>query len=402
MRRFCIFVIYDREGELRPHVRYWLEEFLRNGVRLCIVVNGFLEESRIQELKSYGKVIFRENSGYDAGAYSQAFGELKDEISGEYDELIFCNDTMYGPFIPLSDIFGEMEKRVSADFWGFNLISASYLSHLQSYFLVFRKSILSSGTLKRFFSEIEPYLKKEPLVSVYGYFEKGLYQHLSEEGFQSASYRDMDNVDIYRNADYCIERFGFPILKRKFFAEGNFCPEKWMRIREVLQKKAYPLSIIEQEESEFLKDFSARFLEKAENNHEKADKERDSGKQEDAGKKLSAENTESQIYYCVNPQKEASEIRDYIRKHGRIYIYGAGIIATKVYWQFRKDFLTFQGFLVSNRGQREERLFNYPILNYQDRDRQAGIIIAMNRKNTQEILNTHGEIGETALSLFRE
>lgn len=56
-------------------------------------------------------MVVRENAGYDAGAYKFAiFKYLKIEEIRQYEELILCNDTFIGPFVPLKDIFDTMAK----------------------------------------------------------------------------------------------------------------------------------------------------------------------------------------------------------------------------------------------------------------------------------------------------
>lgn len=36
----------------------------------------------------------------------------------QYDEIIFLNDSVFGPFYPFGEMFLKMEERKELDFWG--------------------------------------------------------------------------------------------------------------------------------------------------------------------------------------------------------------------------------------------------------------------------------------------
>ena len=75
--------------------------------RIIIVVSGEIYGSEVYKLKKFSKeIFFRENRGYDQGAYRDVFTEyLNVEEISRYEELILCNDTFYGFFKSIKDIF---------------------------------------------------------------------------------------------------------------------------------------------------------------------------------------------------------------------------------------------------------------------------------------------------------
>ena len=143
MKRLCIFCFYDSKGIVDKSVEYLLGELTLNSDRLVIVVNGNIEDDSKKTIETYSKdIVVRENAGYDAGAYKFAiFKYLKIEEVRQYDELILCNDTFIGPFVPFKDIFATMGKR-ECDWWAINGVNWKFLPDIQSYFWVFNKSII--------------------------------------------------------------------------------------------------------------------------------------------------------------------------------------------------------------------------------------------------------------------
>ena len=140
MERLGIFVFYDREGIVDSYIDYLLCDLRKCLSYLIIVVNGKVDILGYDIFSKYAdQIVIRNNKGFDIGAYKEIIEDLhqKKEMR-KWDEIVFCNDTFYGPFIPFTQIFDEMAQR-QVDFWGLNYIDNSFLSHIQSYFLVFGK-----------------------------------------------------------------------------------------------------------------------------------------------------------------------------------------------------------------------------------------------------------------------
>ena len=108
--RVCVFSFYNHYGHVEKYVIYLLQELSSVCRRIIFVVNGIITDKCKEEVKKYvDDIVIRPNCGYDAGAYKQILVEkLADQLE-RYDELVLCNDTFWGPFIPFSNIFEEME-----------------------------------------------------------------------------------------------------------------------------------------------------------------------------------------------------------------------------------------------------------------------------------------------------
>lgn len=225
IKRIAIFAFYDKNGKLTKDVEYLLTN-LRNAVnKLVVVVNGKLNESgKIGCLADY--LIIRENKGYDAGAYKAAiFDDVVDRMIAQSEELIFCNDTFYGPFISFREILKKMEKTTS-DFWGLNLSDNGLLTFIQSYFLLFRKRILESGDLKNFFEERIDADTLDFNKVLLG-FERGIFEFLIRRGYRYGAL-NIQHYHVYSSVDASICYDKLPILKKKAFSSGHYVKEKML------------------------------------------------------------------------------------------------------------------------------------------------------------------------------
>lgn len=178
MRRAVIFAHFDRDDLLADYVLYSLAAIKSVADNVIFVSTSNLNNTDLNKLNdSCDVVICRENIGYDF--YSYRAGLLHLEL-GDFNEVILLNDSIYGPFNSLSSIVGEMGAREN-DFWGMT-DSYDLGFHLQSYFLVFKESILRSEVFESFWRELPLHKGKNNIVQEY---EIRLSQSLIEAGFNA-------------------------------------------------------------------------------------------------------------------------------------------------------------------------------------------------------------------------
>ena len=130
MKRLGIFVFYDKEVIIYEYVIYLLKSLETVCERLVVISNGKLrKEERAKIGVCTHEILTRENKGYDVGAYKEVIINYLgfDEIC-KYDELVLMNDTVYGPFIPMKDMFEEMQSR-ECNFRGITKHAKTYMSY---------------------------------------------------------------------------------------------------------------------------------------------------------------------------------------------------------------------------------------------------------------------------------
>ena len=152
-KRLAIFSFYDSEGIVDSFIEFLLKDLNEVATELVIVINGFVCHEGYQILSKYTKnIVIRDNIGFDIGAFKLGYEKYCiNSRENQWDEIIFCNDTFYGPLKSFKDIFKHMEQE-EGDFWGLNLVNDGMFTHLQSFFLVFRNKRIIQFALEEYFN----------------------------------------------------------------------------------------------------------------------------------------------------------------------------------------------------------------------------------------------------------
>lgn len=249
MKRICIYLTYDQQKIVDGYIGYMLKE-LKTCVDYLAVVCNETEVIRGNEiLKEYAdKIFYRENIGFDAGGFKDAlFTYLGWERVLQYDELVLVNDSLFGPFRPMVDIFSEMEKN-PVDFWGMAKHGATlsdagiYKPELiQSYFLVIRSRMLHSFQFQKFWENVLYYKTLEDTVE---YYEKAFTPYFAKLGYTYDAVADTrvndskniaNNYIQYENIPYeLIKLRNFPVLKRKPMVYETLSKQTQENLRRVI------------------------------------------------------------------------------------------------------------------------------------------------------------------------
>lgn len=224
MKRICVYLIYDRQNIVDGYIGYMLGELKTCADYLAVVCNmpGVICGRDI--LESYADEIFyRENIGLDAGGFKDALCRFIgwDKVL-EYDELVLVNDSLFGPFKPMKDIFAEMDEK-PLDFWGLakhgecDSADIGYLhEHIQSYFFVIRSKMLHCAQFKKYWEEMPYYTA---YIDVVKQHEVQFSHHFSNLGYSYDALADTkknDSINIKNNySQYYM--ISFELLKKRNF-----------------------------------------------------------------------------------------------------------------------------------------------------------------------------------------
>lgn len=180
--RCCVFAHFDKDDVVDDYVLHYLRSLGRVSSNIIFVSTSRLSADTLEQLKeTCHVVIVRENIGHDFMSWQVGIHSLT--AIDDYDELVICNDSVYGPFYGLEDIFSTMQGK-SCDFW--SLTENHGISyHLQSYFLVFRKAVLRSSEFRKFWESVHSVRPKQQIVQQ---FEVGLSQLLLQANFKPEVY----------------------------------------------------------------------------------------------------------------------------------------------------------------------------------------------------------------------
>ncbi|HIW55329.1 MAG TPA: rhamnan synthesis F family protein [Candidatus Ruthenibacterium merdigallinarum] len=226
-KRLAIFAYYDRDGAVDGYVPYLLRAVRRFCARQVVVVNGALRDEGRRALAACAdEVIERANEGFDITAYKEGF--LSQDMS-QFDEVLFYNQTIFGPVRPLDEMFGAMAAR-DVDFWGLTRHKGAKAAswndqipippHVQSFFFAVRGEMLHAPAFRAYWEQLPP---------IRGYWEAvekheiRFTKHFSDQGYAWDVYVDTADLEIYN--DYplmgmpvtLLKERGCPFCKRKNF-----------------------------------------------------------------------------------------------------------------------------------------------------------------------------------------
>ena len=199
-KRIAIYVIYDKDGLLDGFRKYYLQELRRVTDQIVVVVSGQLTAESRDELETLADEVFvRENKGLLGGAWVDGIKHIGWKKLYQYDELLMLNDSFFGPFYPLKDMFDAMEKS-DADFYGamqnfeekeYHEIAGRPLKHGYfrgsiGYFYVIKRKLLHSGEFKAYWDrEVDI---KEDWDTLF-FAEINFYDYVVDCGFRVDAYQ---------------------------------------------------------------------------------------------------------------------------------------------------------------------------------------------------------------------
>lgn len=359
MSRIAIISFYDEEGIVDDSTIYYIKSLRGCVSRLVLVVNGIICDKGKEKLEQVvDEILIRENAGFDAGAYKAVIcnsGFI--ENVWQYDEMILANDTCFGPFIPFEQIFEKMECK-GVDFWGIDYVENRVADYLQSYFLVFKSKTFIK--LQEYFQKYIDEHEKD-INNIYAQFEVGLFYYLKCQKFKFGYYCK-SNLEVYKSPNYGLSVGKLPIMKKKSFEKQKYIPDNCIgALKYIFYNYDYDIKlIVDTVQRKYKiaynleKEFSNELIEKK--------------------------------YALWIADVDYNTIKDFCLSNKKIYIYGAGILARKLFWIYRFYMDKFCGFIVSDDRLRETYLYNYPIYNVSEIDElNTPILIGLNKENTREV-----------------
>ena len=237
MKRLGIYSFYDPDGIVDAGDLLYLSAVAEQLDCLVIVVNGALTEKAREQLAQYASmVIYRENRGFDGGAFREVLlKHLSREVWRTVDELVLFNNTVFGPVYPLKPLFEQYSDK-PIDFWGMTFWKGddySWSDHIQSYFLVFKKPAIQSDAFWAFWREMQTNFTDENYLIAH--YEMRLTAYLAERGFH---YDVISKKRIFEEPLQTVFD-GVPVLKKKFFRMHGFGigPETYEKIFQVLRSR---------------------------------------------------------------------------------------------------------------------------------------------------------------------
>lgn len=177
MGRALVFAHFDPHAIVDDYVMYSLACYRQFFEIIHFVTTSPLDREQTARVASVvDRVIVRSNIGYDFMSWRVGFEALPRHC--DFSEVVFANDSIYGPCSDLSPFWGRVDQ-LGVDLWGASL-NHQFRPHVQSFFMGFGRRLLASGFARNFWQGVEVIPDKMQLIFAY---EVGLSARVEEAGF---------------------------------------------------------------------------------------------------------------------------------------------------------------------------------------------------------------------------
>lgn len=229
-KRYCVFAAYNKENKITKELVFYLEELNKIVDGIVFVMDNPLndkEKKKLENLTIYNEC--KKHGEYDFGSYKRGFFYLKENgFLDEADELIFANDSCYGPLKPFNLFIEKWEKENRPDFYGITINNCAlkysiepclskYSPHIQSYFFMVTKNIFE----KEFFIDFIKSVKHlDSYTEIIKSYEMGLSDIILKNGFKIKAYFDFG--DFYDNPTHHGKEMIETVKKGFFIKKKNY------------------------------------------------------------------------------------------------------------------------------------------------------------------------------------
>jgi hypothetical protein len=191
--RTCLFVHFDPDGRIDPHVLRYLSALKACGLDTVLISSGNLTPEAFAAAEPLTvAAIARENKGLDFSGWALAL-ELFPRLLGS-QSLLIANDSVYGPVGDLKGLFERMEAG-PFDVWG-AIESRNPAQHIQSWFVNFRGPVLQSEAFAAFWSGVLPLDDKRAVIHQY---EIPLWRTFEAAGFRVGAAVGWEGHELINN-----------------------------------------------------------------------------------------------------------------------------------------------------------------------------------------------------------
>ncbi len=239
----CVFSHFDVDNQIQDYVIHFLKSLSQFSDVVFVTTCEKMKKKEINKIKNLcNQIILKKNIGYDFGAWKTGM-DLSDNNLQDYEHLILCNDSVYGPFYDITDTIQSAMKK-----YDIYSMTDSYENehHLQSYFVVYSRKAFTHSIFTVFWDNLKVYKNKRKLVieNEVKYHSRLIKSDLSIGVLCPA--KDVGNLNqLHYSWDALILSRKFPFIKIELLRDNprNIDIKNW----EIIIKQAgYDLKLIEQ------------------------------------------------------------------------------------------------------------------------------------------------------------
>lgn len=233
--RLGVFAMGDIEGIVDNYVLYLLDDMIKVLSKLIIVSYTKLTDEAYCKLAKYSdQIVYMDKAECDVAAWGHVIMEyMREEELKRYEEIVLFNDSFFGPISSFIPVFDEMGSQ-DVDFWGLTLCEertetqknqkqVDIPKHIQRYFMVYRKSVISGEVFREGWSAVLQEKTAKEMVEKYEHF---FVQELDRAGYRWNTYIHLDELKNQKEnmisydeymPDYMLIEKKSPILLKELF-----------------------------------------------------------------------------------------------------------------------------------------------------------------------------------------
>ena len=253
MERLLLYVHYNQHNKVDNHVVYQLKQIRHIYDKLIFISNSQISSPDYEDLTKEVQIDYflqRKNEGFDFAGWKDGLMLLGFETVSNYNSVTIMNDTCYGPLwdlLPHYEYYDEQD----IDFWGMTshpamLPDRNFIpKHLQSYFIVFKKSLISSPYFAEFWERIRNFTTVQEAIE---FGEIYLTTYFKGKGFKYSSLIENDVQQNKSTVNLTIVRpeilldYKVPFIKVKAFP-NTFAQAPYL-LDKIKMISAYPTDLI--------------------------------------------------------------------------------------------------------------------------------------------------------------
>jgi lipopolysaccharide biosynthesis protein len=238
-KRVALVAHWDPDGLVDPYVLEYFSALKTIGYTTILATENKLRQA--EEISPViDAIVWRKCDGYDFTSWKAAFEAFPSLY--EAHEVTLTNDSVFAPIGSLEPMYHAMDD-IACDFWGATE-SPQFMPHLQSFFLVFRQTVLRHKAFYEFWQGVPLSSDRNLAISCEIRLTLWLALHsLRPAAFIPHAHGDIS--DINPSCDYWkqILLAGVPFIKRELLFRNarNASIIGWEKI--LIQKK-YPIDLI--------------------------------------------------------------------------------------------------------------------------------------------------------------
>lgn len=258
-----VLAMFTSSCKIEEYHLYLLKGLKKISDYIVIVADNPIYEEELQKLDGICNAYrFIRHGEYDFGSYKYGYNYLLEHnILREDDNLLFINDSNYGPVYPFKNVIDDFKSK-ECDFYGLS-VGTNPEKYIQSFFIILKHNAWNSDVFQGYINKIKKQLSPAAVVVNY---EFTFTKEMITNGY---SYEVYCNIKSDKN-EFIPTKYGYtlisdykyPVIKRKYL-QGSFAenPKKALEYLKNINPELYNIIINNSLERKKVKEYKQLSIE---------------------------------------------------------------------------------------------------------------------------------------------